>query len=487
VSARTRRTPLSGAETLHEIGDDSATPGPLAAELTPGSTSPGILDAADRTKRTPRPVWLGLIAVILIFMSLETLIAVKTPAYESADEPGHVQNIETLVGGQWYGMNGPCRLRPQIGLLQCAGDEAQQAPLYYFVFAGWQKLIEQPQLPPFNQRKITVDPAFFSGHSGIFLHHSTADLRFLLWLRLPNIPLGALTILITFFAVRLVSRDAWTPLVAASFIAFLPRILFLWPFVTNDNLTNFLGAVLTFASLKFCIAPSYKRMALVGVVFGLLLITKLSTSPLIFVILVLACLVPGWKPRIKLLAVGLLSAFAVSGWYLIQNALRYGDALARDTTSHYLSKIGGLGLPAGQPYVIGNPFTFLFIHVPYRILQTFWYLSDWNQFHWSWEVNAVLTLVFLATLLGLFRHGVDRRVLFTLAVISVAGFLSVYGVALQSYYQARYAFVGLAAIAGLVALGVERWRVPVRFLLPAMGLVGTLVAVQIDVLAIHWT
>jgi hypothetical protein len=74
----------------------------------------------------------------------------------------------------------------------------------------------------------------------------------------------------------------------------------------------------------------------------------------------------------------------------------------------------------------------------------------------------------------------------TLIAVSVAGFLSVYGVALQSYYQARYAFVALTAIAGLFALGVERWRVPFRFLLPAMGLVGTLVTIQVDVLAIHW-
>jgi hypothetical protein len=46
--------------------------------------------------------------------------------------------------------------------------------------------------------------------------------------------------------------------------------------------------------------------------------------------------------------------------------------------------------------------------------------------------------------------------------------------------------VGLAAIAALAALGVERWRLPVRFVLPAMGLIGTLVAIQQNVLAVHW-
>jgi hypothetical protein len=149
--------------------------------------------------------------------------------------------------------------------------------------------------------------------------------------------------------------------------------------------------------------------------------------------------------------------------------------------------IGGLGTPSGQAYTVGNPFSFLFIEVPHRTLQTFWYLSGWNQFHWSWQINSLFTLVFFATLVGLIRHHVDRRVMVTLAVISVAGFLSVLGVALQSYYQARYAFVGLTAIAALTALGVERWKLPARFLLPGMGFVGTLVAIQLDVLAIHWT
>ena len=436
---------------------------------------------------TPRRVWLGLLAVIAVFMSLATTIAVKTPAYESADEPGHVQNIETLVGGHWYGMNVPCRLNPQIGLLQCSGDEAQQAPLYYALFAGWQRLIEQPKLPPFSSRHVTVNPAFFVGKAGIFLHHSDADLRFLLWLRLPNILLGALTVLITFFVVRLITSDDWTPLVAASFVAFLPRMMFLWPFVTNDNLTNLLGAVLTFVALRFCLTPGRWRMAIVGGVLGLLLITKLSTLPLILVIVALSLLVPGWKRRVGLFIVGATSTLAVSGWYLAQNTVRYGDPLARKATAHYLGMIGGLGTPSGQAYTVGNPFNFLFIEVPHRTLQTFWYLSGWNQFHWSWQINSLFTLVFFATLVGLIRHHVDRRVMVTLVAISVAGCLSVLGVALQSYYQARYAFVGLTAIAALTALGVERWKLPARFLLPGMGFVGTLVAIQLDVLAIHWT
>ena len=73
-------------------------------------------------------------------MALASFIAIRTPAYESADEPGHVQNIETMVRGHWYGMDSRCeKLNPY-----CSGTEAHQAPLYYLVFAGWQRLLGVP-------------------------------------------------------------------------------------------------------------------------------------------------------------------------------------------------------------------------------------------------------------------------------------------------------------------------------------------------------
>ena len=71
--------------------------------------------------------------------------------------------------------------------------------------------------------------------------------------------------------------------------------------------------------------------------------------------------------------------------------------------------------------------------------------------------------------------------------IAVTGLLSVWLIATQTAtYEARYAFVGLAAIAALAALGLERWRLPVRFVLPAMGLCGTVIAIQVNVLSVHW-
>ena len=426
---------------------------------------------------------LVLVGIIVVFIALGTVIAFKTPAYESADEPGHVENTETLVSGHWYGMNSHCytnyfaRGLPQVN---CAGNEAHQAPLYYLVFAVWQRLVGLPARAP-----VVVPPAP-DGQNGGFLHLSS-DHRFLLWLRLPNVFLGALTVFFTFFAVRLVTSDRWTPVVGASIVAFLPRFVFLSSFVTNDNLVDLLGAILTVAALRYARVSSRLRMAVVGVVVGLLLMTKLSALPIALVLVALPFMTTGWKRRAEYFGIGVLSTLFISGWYLVQNTVRYGDPLARAASARYLTQIGGLGTYAGVPYKAGNPLSLIFVRVPVRILNSFWYQSGWNRFHWSWPVNLLFSLVLAAALVGLVHRHIDHKALVALWTIAIAGFLSVWIVAFQTgTYQARYAFVGLAAIASLAALGLERWRLPVRFLLPAMVLCGTLIAIQQNVLAIHW-
>jgi uncharacterized membrane protein YjjB (DUF3815 family) len=111
-----------------------------------------------------------------------------------------------------------------------------------------------------------------------------------------------------------------------------------------------------------------------------------------------------------------------------------------------------------------------------------------GQFHWSGQVNLVFWVVLAAAVVGIIGRHVDRWTLATLLTIAVAALLSVWIVAFQtSTYEARYVYVGLSAIAALVALGLERWKLPVRFILPAMGLVGTVVAIQQNILAVHWS
>lgn len=439
---------------------------------------------AATSERTGNP-WptVALASVMIVFVFLGIVIAVKTPAYESSDEPGHVQNIETLVSGHWYGMSSTCK--GSAGLFSCSGDEAQQGPLYYLVMAGWQKLVDVPAHAPFRGQ---LNPGIFFGSKEWFKHHSAADHKFLLWLRLPNLILGVLTVLFAYLSIRLITRDPWTPVVAAMLVAFLPRFVFLSPFVTNDNLVDLLGAVVVFLSLRYAKVPSSWRMMWVGALFGLLITTKLSTLTLGLAILALACLVPGWVSRVRFAVIGLGSALVVSSWYLVQNTVRYGDPLAHTATIRYLAKLNGLGAGFFGTYKVVDPLKHVFVSVPNRIVQSFWYQSGWNRSHWPWDVNVAITIAFACALTGLIGRHVEPRTLFSLGALAIAALLSVWGVSFQTgTYQARYAYFGLVAICGLAALGLERWPLPIRFLLPLAGLVGTAVAIQQDVLAVHWT
>jgi hypothetical protein len=55
------------------------------------------MEGKPRWPGSPRKVWLGLALVLIVFVVLAATVAVKTPAWESNDEPDHVQNIEASL------------------------------------------------------------------------------------------------------------------------------------------------------------------------------------------------------------------------------------------------------------------------------------------------------------------------------------------------------------------------------------------------------
>ncbi|MFL6241697.1 MAG: hypothetical protein ACJ73V_01555 [Acidimicrobiia bacterium] len=76
-----------------------------------------------------------------------------------------------------------------------------------------------------------------------------------------------------------------------------------------------------------------------------------------------------------------------------------------------------------------------------------------------------------------------------LITLSVRALSAVWITSFQTVsFEARLAFTGLPAIGCLAALGLERWKVPVplRFMGPMIGLVGTIIAIQHDTLSVNW-
>jgi hypothetical protein len=430
------------------------------------------------TRRRHRPIATPnhVLAVTLIaFATLALVVAVETPPGEANDEPSHVQNVETLASGAFY------------DITPLSGSESHQAPLYYGFLAVWQHLFDA------KSTKLTfeVAPLRSTAARPHFLHDTLSDAvqqQYFDLLRVAGIAMGLATIMLTWLTIRWLTRDPWTPVLAAAIVAFVPRFLFLAGVVNNDNLATLVGASATCLAIWLVHRrPDSTRVRLAwaaaaGVLLGAALLTKVTAvvvGPGLLLALVLV--VRSARERIALVAVMGVGAVVVSGWWLLRNQLLYGDPLASAASIAHLRAI----LP--KLFHLGNPLVRVLVTIPEGIWKSAWYVSGSNQF--SWPPLAYAPFWFL---LGLGLIGVlvrwspeSREGVAVLVLMALGGAAAIWIVGLQtSQAQARIGFVGLPAIAGLTALGYERLRLPTlaRFALPVLGLVGVLVAIRTDVI-----
>ena len=442
---------------------------------------------------TPNQV---LVATLIVFAVLAIAVAFETPPGEANDEPSHLTNVESIVAGRMY------RISPT------SGSESHQAPLYYGVLAAWQKALG---IPPFGLALRGTGGTVLTGphwrHDGAT---ATADQRRLDLLRLPGIAMGLATIALTWLAVRCLSKDPWTPVIAAAIVAFVPRFVFLSGVINNDNLATLLGALVTFlAAWLVSRRPDRTRVrvawaAASGAVLGAALLAKV-TAVVVGPGLFLALLVVARRPRERLVLVSVMAtgALAVCGWWFVRNQLVYGDPLGEAASVAHLRALYPNLFPTGSLLVR------VLVSIPVGVWTSAWYTSGWNQF--SWPPLAYLPFWILlgiggaAAIAGLARRSTalpdapadthasettasrSRAGIAILATIALGGAAAIWIVGLQTTQaQARIGYVGLPAVAGLAAIGYERLRWPTvaRLALPALGLVGTLIAIRADVLGV---
>jgi hypothetical protein len=406
------------------------------------------------------------------------MVLALTPPWEANDEPFHVQNVENIVAGHWY------RISPSDGL------ESHQAPLYYALLAAYQRIARVRTRQPDGQLAGGVP-----GQPIPQFKHDVAqdgqDQREVDFLRLPSVVFGLLTIVFTFIAARRLSKDPWTPVVAAAVVAFVPRFVFLSGVVNNDNLSNALGGAAIAAALALvCASPPRPRSRALGAVglgllAGALVLTKL-TAALVAPGLLLAVIFasPARREAVRNAVIFCAGAFAVCGWWLIQNQVRYGDPFAASASKHNFKVL------VPSIVQVASPLTRIFDQIPKGVYKSFWYTSGWNQFAWHWFWYLPFWALAAVGILALVRRrGRPRpasgRALWVCSVTAVGAMAIVWVLGLQTNTeQARTAFVGLPAIGLLVALGYERLTTHVawRLALPAVGVIGTLLAIRYDVI-----
>jgi 4-amino-4-deoxy-L-arabinose transferase-like glycosyltransferase len=278
-----------------------------------------------------------LLILIVTFVIVATAWNVLVPPYENLDEVEHAEVVRHIATTG--------RL-PVHGEAQAAGyhvrQEASQPPLYHILAAGWVRLWglsgdpHRPQAVPGNVVECGPTGTFYNKATWVHApgqewigSHLTLHI-----LRLFSTLLQTATVAGVWALARRIFRTGPAPWLAAGFVAFNPQFLLVASGVNNDNAVTPLatwGLVLAYDLWDK--GPTYRRVALFGVIGGLAALSKLSGLALVG-LGGLALLLHGWQhkmPLRRIIGWGCLMAlpvFILVAPWMARNLRLYGDPTA---------------------------------------------------------------------------------------------------------------------------------------------------------------
>jgi Dolichyl-phosphate-mannose-protein mannosyltransferase len=422
----------------------------------------------------PRCGW--LLAIVLIgYCALTLTYSLLTPAWEANDEPAHTANAEHILYNRSlypleFHSEYPIPNRPGR-MKQVLWFESHQPPLYYFLLAGWQKLLGIPAFNPYLLDKSSWeggDPVglIFSHDYDANQHSQAIILR---KLRLLSIFIGLVTVLLCYRTANLAFDRQDIAVSAAAFVAFLPKFNVINAVVTNDGLAVTLSALalmLLLAHLRRAEQPqsgyaSCVLPAFLGLVCGAAAITKLNTLPLSGMLLSALCFARlSWARRFAHVALFAACFLLVSGWWFKRNYDLYSDFLAEKASMIWVSKgVKNVIAPvdfSNLEQVLERYLNF----APSWFARGCWYDGSWNQFYppppLSWSLLAFAFLCLVLWLVWWVGHWslVDWRIEMSLLLTILGGVAAILIIA-KSTQQAegRIAYVGLTAFAIAVTRG----------------------------------
>lgn len=283
---------------------------------------------------------LGLVLIVLGYITLGVTYALATPPLEASDEYKHYPFVQ-YVQAQ--------RALPVLD----AGDpglwlqEAAQPPLYYLLMAALTAPIDTSDLPELHHE----NPHAFIGNPGqvtnknLIIHDPAREafpwqgaVLAVYLIRFASIGLGVGTVLL---AARLGSTlfSSRVGLLAAALTAFNPMFLFVSAAVNNDSLAILFGHLGLYLLVRLWQdAPDprayWQRYAALGAVLGLGILTKLSLGGLLGLTGLTLTWLTWRRQEWRLLfgggAIVVAVALAMSGWWFTRNLRVYGDLTGLD-------------------------------------------------------------------------------------------------------------------------------------------------------------
>jgi 4-amino-4-deoxy-L-arabinose transferase-like glycosyltransferase len=408
--------------------------------------------------QSERVSFMLFVLLILSYLIIGALFAIRTPAWQAPDEPAHynyVAQVTTngccpvLEVGDWNSAYldtiKNARFRPDtLGDFSTIQYEDHQPPLYYL-----------------------LESVIFRLTNGS-----------LIALRLFSVILGA-GVVAGAYAVgkALLPNSPQIALGAAAFVAFLPQHVAMLAAVENDALAELIVAVTLWGIVVYLKSGRVKAWQL-GVLVGLGLLTKVDTiflAGLVPLAILLKWWIEGGSARARraspLLREGVLSAIPalfLAGIWWLRDLSVYGFPDIFGLGRHNLVVVGQLRtadylaqLGVGGYLRTGLQTTF----------DSFWGQFGWMALPLSNGIYAVILIFLAITALGwiiglrrpLEKPEADRPaqravwiILSLTALLAVAQFLYYNTEFVQ--FQGRYMYPGLIPLGLWIALGLDGWR-----------------------------
>ncbi|MBP9502589.1 MAG: DUF2142 domain-containing protein [Candidatus Promineofilum sp.] len=425
---------------------------------------------------------LGLLLVV--WLALGALFAVRTPLWQAPDEPAHYNYVSQLVAGRW----------PVI-----EPSDWDQAYLSEIVSAEFD--------PAFPTGRLTYEdwqpPLYYLLQAPVYGLTGGS----LVAMRLLSVVLGAGVVALAYFIGRALFASPWAALAVAVFVALTPQHLAILASVNNDSLAELIiAAILALLVIPWPDRPPRKRLLNLGLLLGLAFLTK-GTAYLMSVVagvFLLARYWPGasgdrdrrvdsgmdrWRPVLSALMITFIPALALGLLWWGRNVAVYGPWDLFGKAAHDAAVVG-------QPRTAEWIAQYGLAGTVGRFLRTT-FISFWGQFGWMAAplpgrvvgLLAVVTLVAAVGLLLAFRDArrqtpgdgslatrhsslVTRHSLHIL----VLGLTFLLTLALHVYYnltfvqhQGRYLFPALIPIAVGFTAGLSYWLRPLVRRWPRSG------------------
>jgi len=406
----------------------------------------------------------GLLLVIALYTTLGVAYAVRTPMWQTPDEPAHFNYIKHIAEGRGlpvlqegdYDQDYLERLKaakfPSDMPVDTLRYESHQPPLYY----------------------VLATPIYLATRSLSLPAQVLA-------LRLLSVFLGCVLIVVSYAAVRRVfPKEPLLALATCAFIATLPQHVAMSAAINNDTLAEVVLSLILLVLVYRLGRPergqrkassrSLRRFDLtpyiLGVLLGLALLTKTTIYVSIILVPLAALLVRSQGKAIKkafgfrplLVVCGL--ALVISGWWFVRNVMVYGDTDL-------------FGLQRHDLVVAAQPRTGEFDLAAAKNLAVVSFKSFWAQFGWMGvpadaRTYAVLGTVSVLAVLGLvlflLRALADRQLLswnqrsalLLMAATFILVFLEMFLYNLRYLQpQGRYLFPAILPIGVFFTLGVR--------------------------------